>query len=122
MIALVLTYQLLLLQPPLGNIANNAPIPNPEHMKLKKLIAGREAYEKRGTQLLVNGEKRGMRSVHLDLKGIVAEVVLGDENELDISSRNSKTSHHCRRSLILGVGRFCLRSGKHFIASELDKV
>ncbi len=89
-------------------------------MKLRNLIAGRKAYEKRGMQLLVNGEKRGMRSVHLDLKGIVTEVVLGGGNELNISSQHSKTSR-CR-SLSLGVGRFCLRSGKHLIASELDKV
>ncbi len=90
-------------------------------MELRNLIAGRKAYEKRGMQLLVNGEKRGMRSVYLDLKGIVAEVVLGgDGNEFNNSLQHSKTSR-CR-SLILGVGRFCLRSGKHLIASELDKV
>ncbi len=105
---------------PLGHIPNVVPIPNPEHGKLRNLIAGRKAYEKRGMQHLVSGERRGMRSVHLDLRGVVAEVVLGGEgdDELKISSQHPKPS----RSLSLRVGRFRLRSGKHLITSELDKV
>ncbi len=104
----------------LGKISNIVPIPdNRGHEKLQNLIAGRKAYEKRGAEYLVSGGKRGMRSVHLNLKGVVTDLVLGTGDEaLKISSYN-KSSH---RSLRLRVGRFSLRSGKHLIASELDKV